>query len=190
MHEAGQGQWVLELVSFLLWHLGSGEFSFKIIPLLYLHLPEEMAIISSSALWDPRDTKFANVSTGQPLSLLGHGKNQIICSLRAKQGRAGERAVTHTDLHGIGRSQYILYGELIEKERPWKRKWTLCNSHQLFLHLSCSSLSLERLSPHRDTRSLCCWRPSWKPTAPGITPQGLILLQESGPACGALVCGI
>ena len=62
MHEAGQGQGVLELVSLWLWHLRSGEFSFNVIPLIYLHLlPGEGKIVPSSALQDPKDTQFAHV---------------------------------------------------------------------------------------------------------------------------------
>lgn len=63
----------------LLCHLESGEFSFNVIPLLYLHrLPAEVKIIPSSALWDPTDTQSSHVvapgTTGQPLYCLGHGK--------------------------------------------------------------------------------------------------------------------
>lgn len=83
------------------------------------------------------------MSAGQPLSSLGHGKKEIICSLRAKQGRAGKRAAAHTDLRGIGRAQYsflsgwrVLYGELIQKERTCKRKWIWSDSHRLFLQQS------------------------------------------------------
>lgn len=55
MYDTGQGQWVLELVSLWLWHLGSEDFGFYVNPLLYFHLlPGEVKIVPSSALQDLR----------------------------------------------------------------------------------------------------------------------------------------
>lgn len=62
MHETEQGQHVFELVSLWLWRLGSEEFCFYVNSLLYFHLlPGEVKIAPSSALQDPKDTKFAHV---------------------------------------------------------------------------------------------------------------------------------
>lgn len=51
------------------------------------------------------------MSAGQPVSSLGHGKKQIICSLRAKQGWAAERAGADTDPRGTG--SVHLFGWLV-----------------------------------------------------------------------------
>lgn len=62
VHDTGQRQWLLELVSLWLWHLGSEEFGFYVNSLLYFRLlPGEVKIVPSSAFQDPKDTKFVYV---------------------------------------------------------------------------------------------------------------------------------
>lgn len=49
-------------VALWLWHLGSEEFCFYVNSLLYFHLLSgEVKVVPSSALQDPKETKFAHV---------------------------------------------------------------------------------------------------------------------------------
>lgn len=111
--------------------MGLGGFSFDVIPSLFLHLlPGEVEIILCSALWHPEATQFVPCIPWAASPLLGHGEKQIICSLRAKQGRGEERAGAYTRLHGTGCARDSFYrwlvcfaGEAIQKKNKlWGEK--------------------------------------------------------------------